>query len=586
MKIVVDRVRAVAEKSSRRVAVRAPEGKTAFGALMGRVDALAAALADHGVGPGARVGVLLERSTELVTAVLGVMASGAAYVPLDPDYPAERIRYVLEDSGATVLLAQPAMVEALGLQASGRTVLAPSEWPTRVKRRPRVRHAPDDPAYLIYTSGSTGQPKGVVIGHEALENYLAWCDGALPATGGGVPLFASIAFDHSVTCLFPPLRWGEPLTLLPPLRGGSALASGLLTGHHYSFVKITPSHLRMLDRDQRAELGRSCDLVMMGGERVTADLVNHLRRDAPKLAVMNHYGPTEATVGCCTWMVPEGPATDPVPIGRPIPGMQVSVRNAERKPCAEGETGELYLGGVGLAAGYWNKPGLTEAAFVELREGRKPAMRWYRTGDLVRPRPDGALEYLGRIDRQVKILGHRVEPLEIERVLRTHPQIEDTAVIPVEGPEGVQLLAAVVTRQPVSAEDIAAHLRTRLPSALVPAHLLAVDRIPATVHGKIDAERLLALLRDRPGAPREAPRLDEAGVADRLCEHWRGLLKVTQVRPDDDFFELGGDSMASLAVLEWIREQLQVKLELPALFDHPTPRGLAQVILAARRAAS
>jgi amino acid adenylation domain-containing protein len=586
MKIVVDRVRAVAEKSSRRVAVRAPEGKTTFGALMGRVDALAAALKEHGVGPGSRVGVLLERSTELVVAVLGVMASGAAYVPLDPDYPAERIRYVLEDSGATVLLAQPATVEALGLQAPGRTVLAPSEWPTRVKSRPRVRHAPDDPAYLIYTSGSTGQPKGVVIGHAALENYLAWCDEALPATGGGVPLFASIAFDHSVTCLFPPLRWGEPLTLLPPLRGGSTLASGLLTGQHYSFVKITPSHLRMLDKDQRAELGKSCDLLMMGGERVTADLVNQLRRDVPELAVMNHYGPTEATVGCCTWMVPMGPATDPVPIGRPIPGMQVSVRNAERKPCAEGETGELYLAGVGLAAGYWNKPSLTEAAFVELRDGRKPATRWYRTGDLVRPRPDGALEYLGRIDRQVKILGHRVEPLEIERVLRTHPEIEDTAVIPVESPEGMQLLAAVVTRQPVPAEAIADHLRTRLPSALVPAHIIAVDRIPATVHGKIDADRLLALLRERSGPASKAPALDEAGVTDQLREHWRGLLKVKQVGPDDDFFELGGDSMASLAVLEWIRERLGVKLELPALFDHPTPRGLARVILAARLAAS
>src|SRR5262249_52045087 len=205
-----------------------------------------------------------------------------------------------------------------------------------------ARHtASQGPAYLVYTSGSTGAPKGVVVGHGALDNYLQWAVAELPFTGGGTPLFASIAFDHTVTCLFPPLLMGETVMLLPKWRDPRDLGRALLRGRYFSFVKITPSHFRWLDVDERAALGRSTDLVMFGGERLTANLVADVRRDKPDLAVMNHYGPTETTVGCCVYKIPAGPVNDPIPIGQELPGGETRIRQEEPDTAGEYASGEL-----------------------------------------------------------------------------------------------------------------------------------------------------------------------------------------------------------------------------------------------------
>ncbi len=306
-------VAAAARRTPDAVALRTLDGTLSFAELAARMHGLGAALRERGAGPGQVVGVHVERSAETIVAVLGVLAAGAGYVPLDPDYPAARLRAIVADSGMTLLLSDPA---GDGLIAGTATVrFDPRDWPADA---PPGAEPADGIAYLIYTSGSTGAPKGVAIERPALRNYLRWCDAALPFSGGGAPLFASLAFDHVVTVIFPPLARGEAVDLLPPVRGGRALADGLLTGHRYSYVKITPSHLRLLDRAQRAELGRCAGLVMLGGERASGDLVADLRRDAPELAVMNHYGPTEATVGCCVHLVPRcaAPAARRAPTAR------------------------------------------------------------------------------------------------------------------------------------------------------------------------------------------------------------------------------------------------------------------------------
>ena len=458
-------------------------GKMEYGELLARVDALAADLREHGIGPGCRVAIHLERSPELVIAILASMASGAAYIPLDTAHPVRRLHDMIADS-------RPELV--IGAQDLGGIArLDPRGWPSSSVPFDDVE---GDIAYIIYTSGSTGAPKGVVVGHAALENYLRWACAALPA-GGPVPLFASMAFDHSVTCVFPPLMRGDTLYLLPPIHEGAALARHLLNGSGYSVAKITPAHCRLLDADERAALGQCAKLVMFGGEPLSWELVRAVRRDNPRAAIMNHYGPTETTVACCVYEVPadiEG-RSGIVPIGRPIPGVRVSVRADDGRVVLDGESGELWVSGDGLAQGYWGQPDRSADAFVTTDEGPGRRLRWYRTKDLVRASGDWPLEYLGRLDNQVKILGVRVEPREVERALTSHPSVTDAAVVAWNGRGVTELVAGVTITGPRPSEaELRAHVAARLPAAMMPSMIVVLDRLPVTVNGKVDREAILA----------------------------------------------------------------------------------------------
>ncbi len=576
---VFDVIRARAGKYPDRIAVQSEFLSLTFDDLIARAEALAEILQDRGAGPGHRVGIHIGRSPDLIVALLGVLGAGAAYVPLDPDYPQPRLRLIVEDSRISVLLGQADATALTDGTAISR--IDPSEWP----RTPRRRLTPspngeNDPAYMIYTSGSTGGPKGVAIDHAALNNYLAWCLGALPATGGGVPLFASISFDHAVTCIYPPLLTGETLTLCPSIRRGRGLARALLTGKHYSFVKLTPSHLMQLNIEEQAELGRSADLVMLGGERSTFDHVRRLRRDNQALTVMNHYGPTEATVGCCTYLVPFVESEGPIPIGVAIPGMDFTVRGPENDICDIGAAGELFIAGVGLATEYWGRPDLTAAAFVTLPDGSGHRTRWYKSGDLAIRRSDGVLEYLGRIDSQIKILGHRIEPAEIEAELRLHPEVRNACVFATERPSGTELTAAIETGAKPDEASMREFLRERLPAVMIPARFLFFDRLPITENGKVDVP---ALKRHTVSAPltqaNAASRLgDSADIESRMLERWREVLTAPALGLDDDFFELGGDSIATVQIVSWVAENLHVNLEPTVLFEHFTVRRLAAAI--------
>jgi amino acid adenylation domain-containing protein len=562
-------LRAVAARTPDATALRTLDGDLTFAALMARVDGLAAGLRERGAQTDTLVGIHLERSPDMIVAILGVLASGAGYVPLDPHHPQPHLRGIVADSGLSILLSS-ADGDAL-CAGTGAERWDPAAWPAHGAPSPEPA---EGIAYLIYTSGSTGAPKGVVIERAALRNYLVWCDIALPFTGGGAPLFATIAFDHAVTSLFPPLLRGEPLTLLPPIRGGRGLADGLLTGHRYSYVKITPSHLRMLDRDQRAELGRSAGVVMFGGERVTSDLVGDVRRDAPELAVINHYGPTETTVGCCAYSVPPWFAGANVPIGTPLIGVYATVRRADGSLCDGDEEGELYIGGRGLAREYWHRPDLTARAFVHAPDEHGNRRRWYRTGDLVVRRPDGLLEYLGRLDDQVKILGHRIEPAEVESVLRAHSAVRDAVVVASKRGTAVELVAAVVaTDAAPSAEELRRFARARIPAAMIPSRVVFFEQLPVDHNGKVDRRAI-----EREQALREHERELETSLEQSLAAKWRDVLGAETQGYDDDFFELGGDSMATVELSAWAAERFGVPLEPTALFDHPTIRSLADRI--------
>ena len=556
---VLTAIRASARQIPDALAISSSEGSIDFAELVRRADVLAAALAATGIGAGDHVAIHRERSTDLIVALLGTLACGAAYLPLDPDDPPTRLEHVLADARPRCLIGD-ATGASLASQL-GIAYLDPAAVPTSPAAPMGVPEG-TDPAYIIYTSGSTGAPKGVVVEHGSLRRYLQWALAELPWTGGGVPLFASASFDHAVTCYLAPLMAGEAVHLLPPLEGGRALASALLCGRHYSFVKITPSHARLLAADERAQLGLSTDLVMFGGERLGAGLVADVRRDAPRLRVLNHYGPTEATVGCCVYVVPEVVPSD-MPIGRPLPGVEVLVVEDDVE-VVPGEPGELLVGGDAPARGYLHRDRETRRAFVSRID--HPG-RWYRTGDVVRVNAAGDLEYLGRRDDQVKVLGRRIEPGEVERTLRTHPGVRDAIVVVAPG-EHPELVAAVVSDgAPLDVPELRAHLRAALPPAMVPPRIGLLTQLPVSASGKVDRTAVLAAI----------PARDVSGssLAERVATKVAQLLGLGSVGLDDDFFELGGDSLAAVELVVWAEQHVGRSVETSALFGHPTPRELA-----------
>lgn len=565
---VVVGVLAARDRDRHSVAATSEEGAATYDELASQAAGIAAALRERGVGQGARVAVALDRSPSLLAAFLGVLGAGAAYVPLDPANPTSRLEHVLADAAPALVIADgpgAALAQVAGLPLLDPRGVAHDE-PGSL--RPGD---PADPAYVIYTSGSTGRPKGVVVSRAALNGYLRWCVTSLPFTGGGVPMFASASFDHAITCYWPPLMMGEAVHLLPPIHGGRSLAEGLLRGDGYSFVKITPSHARMLSMTQRAELGRLAGLVMFGGEELSAALVDDVRRDAPDLVVLNHYGPTEATVGCSVHVVPPGPAVDPVPIGVPIAEALFLVCDPTGKAVAARETGELLVGGPVLADGYLGLPEETHQRFV-VRQDRPG--RWYRTGDLVTLGHAGAFIYSGRADDQVKVLGHRIEPAEIERALLAHPGVGAAAVV-VIGADGDRELLAAVTARPGTdraalVRELPSHLRERLPGPMVPRRLGVLDELPVAAGGKLDRAELARLI-PRPGA-------ESGDVLSRVCARFAMVLGVDTMSPDADFFELGGDSLSAVELVTWAEEDTDSELGVASLFEHPTPREFASLL--------
>ncbi|MEU8423478.1 amino acid adenylation domain-containing protein [Micromonospora sp. NPDC048835] len=535
-----------------------------YAELNARANQLARLLVERGAGPETRVALLLPRSVELLVAILAVLKAGAAYLPVDTGYPANRISYLLTDAEPTLVLATSetaalAPADALVLTDTTAADLDCADLTDDDRRTPlRAEH----PAYLLYTSGSTGRPKGVLVEHRAVTAYLAWARDTYPGLAGVALLHSPVSFDLTVTGLLGPLTAGGTVRLAG-IDTPAARAGGPPT-----FLKVTPSHLPLLDD----ALSPTTDLVI-GGEALTGEQLAGWRATHPRVAVINEYGPTEATVGCVAARIaPEQPVSaGPVPIGRSTWGTRVHLLDAALNPVPPGVVGELFIAGAQLARGYLGRPALTAERFLPCPYG-PPGERMYRTGDLARWRADGALEYLGRRDNQVKIRGMRIELGEIESVLRARADVAEAAVVVCADNGEPTLVGYLVGR--VDEATLAADLARELPAHLVPSAFVWLDALPLTPNGKLDTAALPA-----PTAATAdgflAPRTDaEVLVAEVYAE----ILQLEKVGALDDFFALGGNSLRGMRAMARIRAEVDVELPMRALFSSPVVADLAAQI--------
>ncbi|HSF43044.1 MAG TPA: non-ribosomal peptide synthase/polyketide synthase [Thermoanaerobaculia bacterium] len=587
-----------AQRTPQAPAVRYGDESVTYAELLERSRGLARRLRALGVAPESRVGLCLERSPELIVALLGVLEAGGAYVPLEPGQPRERLELLAEDAGLSVVLTQESVQPRLSGIAVPQVCLGQEEQESsglRNRRAPDGAAGPGNLAYVIYTSGSTGRPKGVMVSHGALASYLGWACRAYAPDGEPVPVHSPLGFDLTVTSLFLPLLQGGCCELVPEDEDLTGLAAALRAGG-FGLVKLTPAHLEalshLLSPDEAAASTRG---LVVGGEALLGEKLAAWWSGGRGPRVFNEYGPTEATVGCCVHEPHPGTtAAGAVPIGRPVAGTRLYVLGRDLQPVPVGTPGELYIGGCQLARGYVGRADATAERFVPdptCGALAEPGERLYRTGDLARHLPDGTLEYLGRTDHQVKIRGYRIELGEVEAALAAHPWVREAVVEARGGGEagGRRLVAYVATRKeagPAAAQELAPVLRGflegRLPAYMVPPVYVPLEALPLTANGKVDRRRL-----PEPGAGgTDEPEVYAAPrdpVATALAAIWSELLRLDRVGLHDNFFALGGDSILSLQLASRARAA-GLELRSQQVFQHPTIAELAAVAGAARPA--
>jgi amino acid adenylation domain-containing protein/non-ribosomal peptide synthase protein (TIGR01720 family) len=558
-----------------------------FREMMDRARALAARLRALGVGPEVRVAVALERGADLPVAMLGVMRAGGVYVPVDPDLPAERIAYLLQDSGAAVVLTRSGLIGRLPSTPARIVAIDAAEENGASADVDLPKPMPQSAAYVIYTSGSTGRPKGVVVSHASLANLAAAVAERYALTAGDRVLqFASASFDVSLEEMFP--TWAAGGAVVLRTEGTPAAPGELARWAEAQGITVlnlpTPFwHEWVREMDERGGAPPATQrLMVVGSDRARPEAFGAWARVGRGIPILNAYGPTEAAV-TATVHAP-APDADPlaeVPIGRPVAGAVARVLDSRGNPSPPGIPGELYLGGAGVARGYLGRPGLTAERFVPDPFATRPGARLYRTGDRARWRADGTLEFMGRTDEQVKVRGFRIEPGEVEAALRAHPRVRQAAVAAREDGRGQQrLVAYVVGEDAPDAAELRRHLRERLPEHMVPAVFATLDALPMTPSGKIDRRALpdpapapaADPASSAPGGP-DAPRGD---VEETLARLWADALGRPHVGVHDNFFELGGDSILSILVIARAAEQ-GIRLTPRQLFLHPTIAELATV---------
>ncbi len=583
---IVSRAQVVPDKTAVVTVGEGRDGVISYVELVSRADVLAARLSDQGIGRGSVVAVYMRRGAALLPSLLAVMRTGAAYLPVDPDYPMDRIAYMLADSGAALVLTDLDGRERRAIPAGVAVIdpMRPADLaPTSFK--PADLHA-DDLAYILYTSGSTGRPKGVAISHGALANFIASM-AQRPGIDAGDRLLAltTIGFDIAGLELFTPLTQGGTVLLADSAiaRDGRRLAV-LVDRLRPSIMQATPAGWRML-----IEAGWKGDKtlrMLCGGEALDNRLAANLLERGGTL--WNLYGPTETTIWSAAAEVECGHLDSPgIPIAGAIGCTQLHVLDWRGEPVPVGIPGELHIGGAGLSSGYWNQPGLTADKFVPNLFWRSPAdSRYlYRTGDLVRLREDGGLDFLGRIDNQVKLRGYRIELGEIEARLVAHQDVAEAAVLVEEGATGKLLVAYLRWRKPLAetgARDVVAELRVHmaetLPGYMLPSTYVVLDAFPLTPNGKVD-RRALSAHRAETAAPQAIVAISGEPAAT-LAAIWREALKVDHVNPGDNFFERGGHSLLVVALQGVIGKRFGVAIDITAFFRFPTLETMAAHIAA------
>ena len=546
-----------------------------------RANQLAQRLVRAGVGPDVAVGLCTERTVQMAVGLLGILKAGGAYVPLHHEHPRARLRHQLTETGARAIVCVESLLDHLPefdhevicldrdeAALAGESTQAPASG---------VGH--DHLAYVIYTSGSTGAPKGVGVTHGNLANYAAAIGRRLGADAEPMSfgLVTSIATDLGNTSVFGALCNGGTLVLRSPAVAADAGAFVKAQAQSpIDVLKITPSHLgALLAAGDAAVLPRR--RLVLGGERAPWDLVDRVRALAADLAIINHYGPTEATIGACTMEVGPGrgawnPAT--VPIGRPLANTRCYVLDARHEPVPVGVPGQLFIAGAGVARGYVGQPELTAERFSD--DPFAPGLRMYDTGDLARWLPDGTIEFLGRADEQVKIRGYRVEPAEVETALRTHASVIEAAVVVRAGAAGDARLIAYAAAQGTTPDALQAHLAEWLPEFMRPSAIVVLETLPMTPSGKVDR---LALPDPEESAPSHEHVAPRTPMEEAVATIWSRVLAIEPIGIEDDFFALGGHSLLATQVVAQVRSDFAIDLPLHSLFSYPTIESLTAEIV-------
>ena len=553
-----------------------------YAELDARANQLARHLHNLGVQRGTLVGIFAERSLEMIIALYATLKAGAAYVPIDPAYPAERVTFMLQDAQVPVLLTQAPLLARVP-PFYGHIVTLEADWAV-IGKLPRTiltgQETADDLAYMIYTSGSTGQPKGAMNTHRGICNRLLWMQTAYGLRPDDRVLQKTpFSFDVSVWELFWPLLTGARLVMARP--GGhrdNTYLLDLIRREGITTVHFVPSMLQSFVREQGVETcGAVLRCVISSGEALSGDLQALFFKKLPSVALHNLYGPTEAAVDVTAWSCGLESTATTVPIGRPITNIQIYLLDAHWQLMSVGQAGELHIGGVGLARGYHQRPDLTAEKFIPDPFGLRPGERLYKTGDLARYRPDGILDYLGRLDHQVKIRGFRIELGEIEAALAKHPAIRESVAVAWPDPSGVQRLVGylvVTTTDRPTTTDLLSWLKRTLPDYMLPSQFMFLEALPLTPNGKVDRKAL-------PPPDTQRPQLETSYVSPTtpqelaLAGIWSQALEVTPVGMHDNFFELGGDSIRAIQVVAHAQEQ-GMPFTLEQLFTHQTIHNLVQ----------
>jgi amino acid adenylation domain-containing protein len=556
------------DRSPDAIAVSSMGACLSYRTLDERANQLARVLRGFGVGPDVLVGVCLGRSPDMLVGLLAIFKAGGAYLPLDPDYPEQRLRYMLEDSGVELLLTEESMIETLPVTGARRFCLD-RDWP-EAERQPARRlgnlSCPQHLAYCIYTSGSTGRPKGVLIEQGALVNHMQWMvpEFGLDASARVIQRTA-LSFDASVwECWLPLLTGG---TLVAPQGEASRDPAALLdviAREGVTVLQLVPQLLEALLREPESHVLAQLSHLFCGGDAFPLDLLQRLL-PLQVGVVCNLYGPTEATIDATYWECQSGEgARGTVPIGAAVRGASAWVLSSALEPVPSGVTGELWIGGLGLARGYQGRAALTAERFVPHPLSCTPGERLYRTGDLARYREDGVIEYLGRGDQQVKIRGHRIELGELEAVIREHAAVRDVAVSGRHTSAGDALVAYVVSSadQQQLLQDLRRHLVLSLPEYMLPAQIVVLDELPLTESGKVDRKAL-----PEPTFQASEYVKPTTELGQQLAQIWQEVLAVDRVGVADNFFELGGHSLLAMQVISRIKSVLKIAVPLRCLLE-------------------
>ncbi|HEV2810692.1 MAG TPA: amino acid adenylation domain-containing protein [Acidimicrobiales bacterium] len=582
-------VEAQVDRGPAAVAVIDGEAHVHYDELDVRANRLAHHLRSLGVGPEVPVGICLPRSIDLAVGLLAILKAGGACLPLDPSYPRPRLAFMLDDAAAPVVLTSEEVGGRLPPH-DARVVRVDADAPA-IARKPDNRPAPaagaDNLAYLLYTSGSTGTPKGVMLAHRALVNHhRAAMTRYRLGPGDRVLQFCSISFDVSVEEIFPTWSSGATVVLRPddaPILGRSW--TEWLRRQRLSVVNLPTAYWHEWVRDLHGRGDRlppDLRLVVVGGDKALGSVYRTwLEVGGAGVRWINAYGPTEASVMATVYEAAPGQAIsgDP-PIGRALPGVSVHLLDDRGRPVPAGETGEIHIGGIGLARGYLRRPELTAAAFIPDPFSAEAGARLYGTGDLARLTPKGDFEFVGRIDDQVKVRGFRIECGEVEAALAAHPAVGEAVVLAKEDDGGDKRLVAYTVASGTDATspaELRRFLADRLPGYMVPANFVALEAFPLTPNGKLDRDALPPPSRSRPdlGASWEAPR---GATEETVAAIWSQVLGVGGLGADDDFFELGGHSLLATQAVARLREAFAIELPLRAIFEAPTVSGLAAVV--------